>query len=1360
MTMYTQKDSTFTVLNCVMYVLIWSGVSLAQKDCTGTECPLLENCIEEVLEPGECCASCLQQGCTCEGYQYYDCVHAGFRNGKVPEGKSYFVDFGSTECLCPLGGGKIMCHFIPCPELPSNCIEVIEPHDGCHQCGKIGCIKGEQKYEAGHTFKIPPCQVCHCPSDGGQLMCYPLPGCDPFTLDPNHQPNNDARAPDRHYDDPYSYDQEVQETDLVHKEYTNSRNDKPLLHKPNSRHLVKEYEYTESTIATPSLTDDVLPTNSPFNMAPRPGFMQLSEATGEIEIKETDQDGSHSTTETLDTLNEAETESVAAVTEALFAEEVTESEELVTGGTPTEQEFTETDQMPTQKNVEFSKTEKNETFHHSRSVVTPQTVKGVENTKRTGGLHANEFVFPTIQFSPTTRSPVALRNVDNHVSQKLSQTLSNYEPGEEEEETGDDAQTTASESSHQEEVLPSQPSILKNQETGDARDTFDKDLFDDCCAAGYEWAAENGQCNNIPVNNLYAVICRVVQEQCCSSYLKDTSCIAGMIAAKEGEMCVAEDKDACGADHLKICCDCCSLGLTAKSNGLVCEPYPNLGYLCNQLYLTCCEGSSQQGQPEIRKQPEPTPTPQLQRLSEADHSNEAFFLNNEDSVTDSIPADYSDECLSSVGLQCEHHCIRNAESYVCSCNPGFYLAADGFSCHLYESVARVEDEEFNYLERTEHTSEVKSFADSVTEGVHIEEDKCKDLGPCKHHCNVAKGSIVCSCFSGYVLMNDSYSCEDIDECAIESHTCQPAEQCVNTVGSFLCRKIICRIGYRLQNDTCEDINECAVESHTCQPSENCINTPGSFICQKKIICHPGYRLQNEICEDIDECTVGLHNCTLDTVCENTPGSFYCKIKHQCTQGFSLNPEGGCVDINECVTESHTCQPTEDCINTVGSFTCQKKLVCKQGYTLQDGNCEDIDECTRGLHNCPQNTVCENTPGSFYCERRHQCMEGFTVDPEGVCIDINECTALTDPCKPGFNCINTAGSYTCQRNLITCNRGYVANSDGTGCVDVDECQTGIHRCDEGQFCQNLPGAYRCDCKPGYQYDAFSRRCVDINECWRYPGRLCAHTCENTPGSYKCTCTSGFRLAYDGKNCEDVNECERNPCSQECANIYGSYQCYCRQGYQLMEDGQSCKDIDECTQGLGTLCLFHCVNVPGSYQCACPEHGYTMAPNGRTCKDIDECSLGTHNCTSSETCFNIQGNYKCLLYDCPANYKKVSDMRCERISCLTLEDCQNTPLRITYYQLTFPTNVLVPATIFRIGPSPVYAGDNIFLSITKGNEEQYFSTRRLNSYTGMVYLQRQVMGPRDFILDVEMKLWRQGTLTTFIAKIYVFITEHAF
>lgn len=122
------------------------------------------------------------------------------------------------------------------------------------------------------------------------------------------------------------------------------------------------------------------------------------------------------------------------------------------------------------------------------------------------------------------------------------------------------------------------------------------------------------------------------------------------------------------------------------------------------------------------------------------------------------------------------------------------------------------------------------------------------------------------------------------------------------------------------------------------------------------------------------------------------------------------------------------------------------------------------------------------------------MEGFLQDPEGNCVDVNECTSLSEPCRSGFSCINTVGSYTCQRNPLLCGRGYHANQDGTKCVDVNECETGVHQCGEGQVCHNLPGSYRCDCKAGFQRDAFGRACIDVNECWTSPGRLCQHTCE--------------------------------------------------------------------------------------------------------------------------------------------------------------------------------------------------------------------------------------------------------------------------
>uniref|UniRef100_A0A8D0G7D3 Fibulin-2 n=1 Tax=Sphenodon punctatus TaxID=8508 RepID=A0A8D0G7D3_SPHPU len=970
--------SHLSFLNTLLLMLIWTGDSQAQKDCTGVECKPLENCIEEVLEPGECCASCMQHGCTCEGYQYYDCVNVGFMNGKVPEGESYFVDFGSTECSCPKGGGKISCQFMLCPELPPNCIDAVLPADGCPQCGRIGCLHEDQKYVAGHTFHMPPCKVCHCPNSGGELMCYQLPDCGASTSNPQSPTNTEENESERHYDDPYSYDQEAPEGDTTQvqapKRFRNYA--AHTEHDSFSQEQSEDYDYFSSSVTPPSLTQTV-------------------PHTGEIALT---------------------------------------------------------------------------------------------------GI-------------PGTPSP--------------------------------------------------QPEISST-----------KDLIETCCAAGQQWAIDNGECTEIPISGTDGDICRIAQKQCCVSYLKENSCVAGMIAAKEGDLCGPDEGDTCGGSFYKQCCDCFTLGLRVKSEGQSCESNPNLGYPCNHVMLSCCEGEDHLIPPEIKRHPEPLPTETPEKQIEH-HHNEALSVSSEADLPNTLPGDDLDECLVYPGELCQHLCINTVGSYKCSCFPRFTLQDDGLSCNPGR----------------EPTSgpEVSSVQPATVETVQVDQDKCKDNGPCKHICSIVEGNVVCSCLPGFALVTDGVSCED---------------------------------------------------------------------------------------------------------------------------------------INECVSEAHTCKRGEHCVNTIGSFTCLQELSCQPGYEFKDGECVDIDECARGTHSCKVNFVCQNTKGSFYCESKQRCMDGFLQDPEGNCVDINECTSLSEPCKPGFNCINTVGSYTCQRNFLMCNRGYHSSEDGSKCIDVDECQTGVHRCGEGQICHNLPGAYRCDCKMGYQYDSFSRTCIDVNEC------------------------------------------DDNSCSQECANVYGSYQCYCRQGYQLTEDGHSCKDIDECTQSAGILCTFRCVNVPGSYQCACPEHGYTMAANGRTCRDIDECAMGTHNCSAAESCYNIQGSFRCLLFECPQNYRKVSDMRCERINCFNYLDCQNTPVRITYYQLNFQTNIVVPAHIFRIGPSPAYAGDNIILTINQGNEESYFSTRKLNSYTGIVYLQRQLKEPKDFLLDVEMKLWRQGTYTTFLAKIYIFITAHAY
>lgn len=44
-----------------------------------------------------------------------------------------------------------------------------------------------------------------------------------------------------------------------------------------------------------------------------------------------------------------------------------------------------------------------------------------------------------------------------------------------------------------------------------------------------------------------------------------------------------------------------------------------------------------------------------------------------------------------------------------------------------------------------------------------------------------------------------------------------------------------------------DIDEC-LSVHACQHNQRCVNTVGSYVCQRLISCPPGYQINNDICE--------------------------------------------------------------------------------------------------------------------------------------------------------------------------------------------------------------------------------------------------------------------------------------------------------------------------------------------------------------------------------------------------------------------------------------------------------------------------------------------------------------------------------
>ncbi|CAD5125802.1 DgyrCDS14008 [Dimorphilus gyrociliatus] len=551
---------------------------------------------------------------------------------------------------------------------------------------------------------------------------------------------------------------------------------------------------------------------------------------------------------------------------------------------------------------------------------------------------------------------------------------------------------------------------------------------------------------------------------------------------------------------------------------------------------------------------------------------------------------------------------------------------------------------------------------------------------CEHNCINTDKSYNCSCYNGYFLHADGYSCKDKKECLNgELNDCGVGSFCKDGSGSYVCE---CPRGYALTEEkTCQDIDECLENNGGCE--RLCINKLGGYTCD----CGWGYQSSNEVeCTKRDLCS---YDEECDDVCTANGAHYTC----------------GCGAAS--VLDGYTrCMPKKSCnsLNCDGGF-CQAvtdipdKCICPSGWELDNANitlCVDIDECSIGSFNCPENSNCENTMGRYSC----RCKDGFKSFGSGtMCLNIDECELNIHNCK--HLCQDTEGSFIC-----TCPKGFVEGRNGS-CYDVDECGYAVaNECSEKATCRNMNGSYACTCMDGFVGDGIT--CVDVEECLENNGG-CSTYCENTLGSFECSCSSGYVLHQDGKNCHDVNECllPNNPCKHFCMNTQGSYLCTCHPEFHLHKDkiscvlnesyacnlqlacgssgvcakrngndtcicnkgftfdGIGCVDLDECIsnpcKGLAT-----CINKEGSYECQCPD-GYRHDSFQSGCIDIDECTENLHTCLAGTQCINTKSSYTCK---CLPGFRKRNETYCIDLNecigedpsargCTDIALCTNTP-----------------------------------------------------------------------------------------------------
>nr|XP_018668134.1 latent-transforming growth factor beta-binding protein 1 [Ciona intestinalis] len=347
-----------------------------------------------------------------------------------------------------------------------------------------------------------------------------------------------------------------------------------------------------------------------------------------------------------------------------------------------------------------------------------------------------------------------------------------------------------------------------------------------------------------------------------------------------------------------------------------------------------------------------------------------------------------DECASGAPLCGVGACVNTIGSYTCNCPGGYTLNMTTLICD--------DDDECTLGTHTCNANAVcvntpGSFTCTCNLGYSGDGFTCTDFDVCSHvgpsicggtaagTCVDQTGSYNCTCNVGYVLdIVSNPTCNDVDECATGTHTCDPTlATCNNTIGGHTCA---CIAGYTGTGTTgnCADIDECLTSP--CDTNAACANNVGSFTCTcnapsfvgdgitcSGLVLNIDFRAELVTGEDASSLTVASQQSAVATVIKNILDELVS------TTTFGYNATGLTVTLEQLSgnTTSTTYIVVIDVIgstdNNVGlqgrfSGTSFSSMINGKPVT----SIEDFDECEVNYGNCSTNAICTNNDGGFEC----------------------------------------------------------------------------------------------------------------------------------------------------------------------------------------------------------------------------------------------------------------------------------------------------------------------------------------------------------------------------------------------------------
>ncbi|KAK5853855.1 hypothetical protein PBY51_014976 [Eleginops maclovinus] len=180
-------------------------------------------------------------------------------------------------------------------------------------------------------------------------------------------------------------------------------------------------------------------------------------------------------------------------------------------------------------------------------------------------------------------------------------------------------------------------------------------------------------------------------------------------------------------------------------------------------------------------------------------------------------------------------CIEGVNQYKCTCPQNW----SGSHCQHQTQTAPPEwsvmnDPAFSRRPRCAQVNQAQHC--SCDAGFHMsgtsDNSICQDVNECEvyrldqggklcvHECVNVPGSYHCSCPSGYKLLADGRSCEDVDECLSQQHNCSRGTTCINMGGGFQCVNPECprshgNISYVKTSPFQCERNPCPMDSRSC-----------------------------------------------------------------------------------------------------------------------------------------------------------------------------------------------------------------------------------------------------------------------------------------------------------------------------------------------------------------------------------------------------------------------------------------------------------------------------------------------------------------------------------------------------------------